>query len=91
VSEPIGRLRWLNLAVSTPALMLKRRGSEESADHDVDVPAFTLLGHVDRPTLFWRAGAVVVKEADDEYLADLRALADRLGAKLFDSDGREAS
>jgi hypothetical protein len=90
VSEPIDRHGWLNLAITTPALMLKQR-PVESADDDVDYPAFTLLGQFDRPTLFWRDGAVIVRSADDGYVTDLRAIADRLGASLLDGDGRDVS
>jgi hypothetical protein len=84
-AEPISRHVWLSLAVATPALMQKRRPPYQP-DDDVEYPAFSLLGYFGRPVLFWRDGAVVVKQAEDEYLPDLRIIAARLGARLLARD-----
>lgn len=79
-SEPIPRHTWFTLAVDTVALVQidPRLDTREG----IEPPAFGLLHRFNHPVLFWKAGRVVVKYADDEYLEDLRVIARRLGAEV---------
>ncbi len=89
-SGRIGRHSWLRVALDTPALK-QTSIYPELPDHEgIELPAFGLCSSFGRPILFWRAGEVIVKRAQDEYLSDLAAIASALDARLVHPDGTEA-
>ncbi len=89
-SAPIGRHKWLSVAVDAPALVLMTLHPDLPEHHGIDHPAFGLHSCYGPPILFWRNGEVVVKKVGDQFLFDLRAVARMLDAQLVHPDGREA-
>jgi hypothetical protein len=93
--EPINRHRWLSYALQTPALHRwdDRAWYIRQADEPLDAPVFGLRatdGSATAPRLFWLDGRIIVRDANDEWLTDLRSIASQLQGRLVLPDGGAA-